>query len=268
MVELLKLPLHLCEVQGYVYDAWLKASLLARYLGFSDKAQNLAERAFKLKQKFSEQFWSEGNSTFYLALDADKKPCDVVSSNAGHCLYSGIATEEQAMKVAVNLFSGKMFTGWGIRTLASGEVRFNPMSYHNGSIWPHDNALIAYGLSKYGLKAEVNKITTALFDASLFIEGQRLPELFCGFKRREGEPPTDYPVACSPQTWSVASCFMIIQSFLGIEIDAFENVIRFHKPTLPDFIDSMVIKNLKFKSNNLDIQFNKIGNNVSIGISE
>jgi glycogen debranching enzyme len=259
-------PIALCEVQGYVYDAWLKASLLARYLGFTDKSLVLAERAFKLKQKFSASFWSEEKSTFYLALDAEKKPCDVMASNAGHCLYSGIATEEQASKVALSLFSGHMFTGWGIRTLASGEVRFNPMSYHNGSIWPHDNALIAYGLSKYGLKDEVIKITRAMFDASLFIEGQRLPELFCGFKRREGEPPTDYPVACSPQTWSVASCFMIIQAFLGIEIDVFENVIRFHKPVLPDFIDSMVISNLKFKNNNLDIQFIKTTNNVSIGI--
>jgi glycogen debranching enzyme len=259
-------PIALCEVQGYVYDAWEKASVLAMAMGFTEKAEDLLMRAIKLKEKFSKEFWSEEKSTFLLALDSEKKPCDVVSSNAGHCLFSGIASEEQAIKVALSLFSDKMFTGWGIRTLASGEVRYNPMSYHNGSIWPHDNALIASGLSKYGLKTEVNKIATALFDASLFIEGQRLPELYCGFKRRVGEPPTDYPVACSPQTWSVASCFMIIQALLGIEIDAFENVIRFHKPTLPDFIDSLVIKNLKFKKDNLDIQFIRTKENVSIGI--
>ncbi len=259
-------PIALCEVQGYVYDAWLKASLLSKKLGFEEKSRNFAEMAEKLKQKFSRQFWSEEKSMFYLALDAEKKPCDISSSNAGHCLYSGIATEEQAIKVALNLFSGKMFTGWGIRTLASGEVRYNPMSYHNGSIWPHDNALIAYGLSKYGLKVEVNKITKALFDASLFIEGQRLPELFCGFKRREGEPPTDYPVACSPQTWSVASCFMIIQAFLGIEIDAFENVIRFHRPVLPDYIDSLEIRNLEFRKNHIDLRFIRTADNVSIAI--
>jgi glycogen debranching enzyme len=259
-------PIALCEVQGYVYDAWLKASLLAKALGFNDRAQDLTERAAKLRKKFSSLFWSDEKSTFYLALDADKKPCDVIASNAGHCLYSGIATEEQALKVALNLFSDKMFTGWGIRTLASGEVRFNPMSYHNGSVWPHDNAIIAQGLAKYGLKAEVNKIVTALFDASLFIEGQRLPELFCGFKRRAGEPPTDYPVACSPQAWAVASCFTIIQAFLGIDIDAYENVIRFHKPTLPDFIDSLMIKNLKFKKNHLDIEFIKTKDHVSIAI--
>jgi glycogen debranching enzyme len=259
-------PIALCEVQGYVYDAWMKASLLAGMLGYVDKAATLIERAKALKKKFSEKFWSEEKSTFYLALDGEKKPCDVVSSNAGHCLFSGIATDEQAMKVALNLFSSRMFTGWGIRTLASGEARFNPMSYHNGSIWPHDNAMIAYGLSKYGLKAEVNKIAKSLFDASLFIEGQRLPELFCGFKRREGEPPTDYPVACSPQTWSVASCFMIIQAFLGIELDAYENVIRFHKPVLPDFIDSLEIRNLKFKNNHIDLRFIKTYDSVSISI--
>jgi glycogen debranching enzyme len=259
-------PIALCEVQGYVYDAWVKASLLAKTLGYPEKAKTLTERAETLKQRFSEKFWSEEKSTFYLALDGEKNPCDVLSSNAGHCLFSGIATHEQAMKVSLNLFSSKMFTGWGIRTLASGEMRFNPMSYHNGSIWPHDNAMIAYGLSKYGLKVEVNKIAKSLFDASLFIEGQRLPELFCGFKRREGEPPTDYPVACSPQTWSVASCFMIIQSFLGIELDAYENVIRFHKPVLPEFIDTLEIRNLKFKKNHIDIRFIKTYDSVSISI--
>ena len=244
----------------------IKASLLARVMGYNEMAHDLTDRAERLRKKFSEAFWSNGKSSFYLALDSAKKPCDVLSSNAGHCLWSGIATEEQALKVALNLFSDKMFTGWGIRTLASGEIRFNPMSYHNGSVWPHDNAIIAQGLAKYGLKAEVNKIVKALFDASLFIESQRLPELFCGFKRRTGEPPTDYPVACSPQTWSVASCFMIIQAFLGIEIDAFENVIRFHKPVLPDFIDSLVIRNLKFKKNHLDIEFIKTKDHVSIAI--
>lgn len=264
--NLAETPIALCEVQGYVYDAWIKASGLADALGKHDKAKELRTRASLLKQKFSDNFWSDSKSTFYLALDGNKKPCDVISSNAGHCLFSGIATEEQAIKVAVSLFSEKMFTGWGIRTLSSGEVRFNPMSYHNGSIWPHDNALIAWGLAKYGLKVEVNKITKALFDAGLFIEGQRLPELFCGFKRREGEPPTHYPVACSPQTWSVASCFMIIQSFLGMDIDVEQNVIRFHKPMLPDFMNSLTIRNLKFKKNHLDIQFNKAEENVSIAI--
>jgi len=259
-------PIALCEVQGYVYDAWQKASMLAKALGFEEKAQELTIQAKKLKQKFHENFWSDDKSTFYLALAEGKKPCNIVSSNAGHCLFSGIATEKQAKQISEVLLSKSMFTGWGIRTLASGEVKFNPMSYHNGSVWPHDNALIAYGLSKYGLKNEVNRIAAALFDASLFIEGQRLPELFCGFKRRKGEPPTAYPVACSPQAWSVASVFMIIQAFLGIEVDVVANVIRFHKPTLPDFMDTLIIKNLKFRKHQLNIQVIRTPENVSIGI--
>jgi glycogen debranching enzyme len=159
-----------------------------------------------------------------------------------------------------------MFTGWGVRTLSAEEVRFNPMSYHNGSVWPHDNALIAYGFSKYGLKHEVNKVTAGLFDASLFFEGQRLPELFCGFKRRPGVGPTDYPVACSPQAWSVASVFMLVQSFLGIEINEHEDVIRFHQPVLPDFIDKLEIRNLSFKNTRLDFEFIKTDQNVNIGL--
>lgn len=258
------LPIALCEVQGYVFSALKKASMLAHALGQFDKAGKLDNRAQDLKQKFARQFWSAKNSTFYLALAENKKPCDVVSSNAGHCLYSKIATPGQAKMVAQSLLSEEMFTGWGIRTLSSKELRFNPMSYHNGSVWPHDNALIASGFSKYGLKEEVGKIATALFDASLFSEGQRLPELFCGFKRKPGEAPTNYPVACSPQAWSVATVFMIIQALLGIDINENENRIRFHKPFLPEYINSLNIKNLRFKNLQLSFEFIRTGNGVSV----
>jgi glycogen debranching enzyme len=258
------LPIALCEVQGYVYDAWIKAAMLCKALGNQDKCSELSEKAEKLKQNFTESFWSEDDGTFHLALAGDKKPCKVLSSNAGHCLFSGIATQQQAEVLAKNLLSESMFTGWGIRTLSSDEARYNPMSYHNGSVWPHDTALIAYGFSRYGLKEEVNKITKGLFDASLFFEGQRLPELFCGFKRRQGEAPTNYPVACSPQAWSVAATFMIIQASLGMEINEHENVIRFYRPSLPDFIDSMTIRNLSFKNMKLRIEFIRTGDSVSI----
>ncbi len=260
------LPIALCEVQGYVFSAWKKASMLARALGLNEKADTLDNRAEELKQKFTKQFWSSKKSTFYLALAENKKPCDVVSSNAGHCLFSKIATPEQAKKVAQSLLSDEMFTGWGIRTLSSGELRFNPMSYHNGSVWPHDNALIASGFSKYGLKEEVGKITTALFDASLHSEGQRLPELFCGFKRKPGEAPVNYPVACSPQAWSVATVFMIIQALLGIDINESENRIRFHKPYLPEYLNSLNIKNLRFKNLQLSFEFIRTGNGVSVAM--
>lgn len=259
-------PIALCEVQGYVYDAWMKASVLAEAMGFQEKAWEWTAHALDLKLKFSEAYWSKEKSTYYLALTSDNKPCDVISSNAGHCLFSGIASQEEAQKIAKKLLSGTMYTGWGIRTLDSGEARYNPMSYHNGSIWPHDNALIAYGFSRYGLKDEVNTITAGIFDASLFIENQRLPELFCGFKRRPGEAPTAYPVACSPQAWSVASVFMLIQSFLGMEIRESDDLIRFFKPQLPTFIDTLVIRNLKFKDLLLNIQFIKTPDSVSIAL--
>jgi glycogen debranching enzyme len=259
-----ELPIALCEVQGYVFDAWLKASVLARALGKQDKARNLVTKAEKLQEKFRDKFWSKRKSTFYLAIAGDGNPCRVISSNAGHCLFSGIATQEQAKMVADTLMADDMFSGWGIRTLSAKETRYNPMSYHNGSIWPHDNAMIAYGFARYGLKEEIIRITTALFDASLFSEGQRLPELYCGFKRRKGEAYTSYPVACSPQAWSVATVFMLLQSLLGMEIVENENLVRFYRPTLPGYLDSISIKNLKFKNLQLNLELVRTGSNVSV----
>jgi glycogen debranching enzyme len=261
--KIAELPIALCEVQGYVYDAWINGSYLAAALGNQKKSEELLGRAERLKEKFSHMFWSEEKSAFYLAM-ANGKPCNVLSSNAGHCLFSGIATPAQAGKLAGSLLSDSMFTGWGIRTLACDEVRYNPMSYHNGSVWPHDTALIAWGFSRYGLKEEVKKIAAGLFDASLFMDGQRLPELFCGFNRRPGEPPTSYPVACSPQAWSVASLFIIIQALLGMEINEVDNIIRFYRPVLPVFIDRMIIRNLGFRGMRVGLEFIRTGESVSI----
>ncbi len=261
--EIAELPVALCEVQGYVYDAWKMASILANEMDMKEKAGYYLERAEKLQQKFREEFWSADKSTFYLALASGKKPCNVVASNAGHCLFSGIASEEQARNVAQTLLSKQMFTGWGIRTLSSEEIRYNPASYHNGSVWPHDNALIAYGFSRYGLKEEVKKLARGLFDTSFYSEG-RLPELFCGFRRKPEEAPVNYPVACSPQAWSVATVFMLIQALLGLEINEHEDIIRFFRPVLPDFIDKMIIKKLKFKDYKLNLEFIRTGESVSI----
>jgi glycogen debranching enzyme len=258
-----ELPIALCEVQGYVYDAWINAALMSQALGDEKRAKELKSRAETLQQKFSEKFWWEEKSVFYLAI-ANGKPCRVVSSNAGHCLFSGIATQEQADKMAHTLLAENMFTGWGIRTLGAAESRYNPMSYHNGSVWPHDSAMVAYGLAKYGLKEEVIKLGTALFDASLFMEGQRLPELFCGFKRRQGEAPTSYPVACSPQAWSVGAVFIILQAFLGMDVNEYENVIRFYRPTLPPYMNSLTLRNLRFGDIKLGIDFIRTGDSVSI----
>lgn len=260
-------PIALCEVQGYVYAAKKHASSLAAVLNEHDLAAKLNEEAEAFKIRFNERFWDDTLNCYVLALDGEKKPCRVVSSNAGHCLFTRIATEERARKLADIMLSPAMFTGWGIRTLSTEEKRYNPMSYHNGSVWPHDNALIAYGLSLYGFQDHALKIMQGMFDAGLFIELQRLPELFCGFERRRGEGPTDYPVACSPQAWSVAAVFMMLQACFRINVNAVTKTIHFDKPVLPPYLDHVYISNLptgeKFCNLNLarmqfDVSFNLI----------
>lgn len=238
-------PIALCEVQAYAYDAKIQAAKLARMLDMNDKADQWAKEASDLKEKFNEYFWSEKKQTYYIALDGEKTPCDVITSNAGHCLFSGIATKERAQILARSLVNENMFSGWGVRTLASSENNYNPMSYHNGSVWPHDNAMIAYGLSRYGLQAEVRKILTGIFDLSLFVEDKRLPELFCGFNKRKGQGPTAYPVACAPQAWAVGTVFLLIQSILGLQIDAKKRLIRLYNPHLPAYLNEVTIRNLR-----------------------
>lgn len=244
----------LAEVQGYVYDAWIKASEMAEELGIKEKVDHLRTKAEDLAERFANKFWDEEKQTFVIALDGKKRPCRVVSSNAGHCLFSGIAYKDHAEKLSRTLLNDKMFSGWGIRTLATDEARYNPMSYHNGSIWPHDNAMIAYGLALYGHREEVNKILKGMFDVSLYVEHQRLPELFCGFKKRRNEGPTAYPVACSPQAWAIGSVYMLLQAVLGLRIVARDNAIYFFKPTLPDFLQELTISNLRVNGSNVVLQ--------------
>ncbi|MCU7551878.1 amylo-alpha-1,6-glucosidase [Chitinophagaceae bacterium LB-8] len=238
-------PIALCEVQGYVYAAKKHASNLAKALNEEVLSNDLLQQAEELKRKFNEAFWDSDLDCYVLALDGHKKPCRVVSSNAGHCLFTGIADEDKACSMAKVLVGEHMFSGWGIRTLSKDAVRYNPMSYHNGSIWPHDNSLTAFGFAKYGLQKETLKVLNALFDASLYIELQRLPELYCGFERRPNEGPTAYPVACSPQAWAVGAVFILLQACLHIEINALEKKIIFHKLDLPDFLEKITISNLR-----------------------
>jgi glycogen debranching enzyme len=243
--ELASYPIALCEVQGYVYDAKLQAAYIAERMDEHTLAEKLRTEAATLKERFNEVFWDEKLGTYVLALDGQKRPCRVLSSNAGHTLFSGIATEEYARSTVQRLMSDEMFNGWGIRTLSSKEVRYNPMSYHNGSVWPHDTALIAYGFARYGFTQEALRLMQGLFDASLFIELQRLPELFCGFPFRRGEAPTSYPVACSPQAWSVAAVFLVLQACLQISIDAFQKRLTFCRPQLPSYLNHIRISNLR-----------------------
>jgi len=255
--ELASFPIALCEVQGYVYDAKNQAAFMAEKLGDVTTAEKLRKEAEQLKQHFNDVYWDEKLGTYVLALDGQKRGCRVLSSNAGHTLFSGIATEERAIKTARTLMDGEMFSGWGLRTLSSKAARYNPMSYHNGSVWPHDTALIAYGFARYGLMTEAMSLMQGLFEASLFVELQRLPELFCGFPLRPGEAPTSYPVACSPQAWSVATVFLLLQACLQIEIDGYEKKLTFRNPLLPHYINQIRISNLKLAGGELSVEILK-----------
>lgn len=261
-----KPPIALCEVQGYVYEAKKKAAALALILGKKEIATRLLSEAEALKIKFQKEFWCDELGIYAIALDGDKKQCQIKSSNAGQTLFSGIASQDHAYLIAKNLNSSSFFSGWGIRTLAAGEPRYNPMSYHNGSIWPHDNALIAYGFSRYHLKDETLKVLTALFDASTFMDLQRLPELFCGFARRQGEGPTLYPVACDPQAWAAASVYLLLESCLGLVIKASENKIYFHYPVMPVFLEEIRITHLSIGRATLDLAIRRNEGDVSIHV--
>jgi glycogen debranching enzyme len=246
-------PIALCEVQGYVYAAKLAASELALLLGDGAAAQELKNQAENLRRRFDETFWCEDISTYALALDGSKRPCRVRTSNAGHCLFAGIATEEHARRVATTLTDETSFSGWGIRTVASSEARYNPMSYHNGSIWPHDNSLIAAGFARYDLKESAAMVLAGMMDASIFFDLHRLPELFCGFPRRPGEAPTLYPVACAPQAWASGAVFLVLQACLGLELFAPERRLVFSKPLLPQFLPQISIRDLKVGDASVDL---------------
>ena len=246
-------PIALCEVQGYVYAAKLAASELAALLGDDSAARQLKKQAESLCHRFEETFWCEELSTYALALDGSKRPCRVRTSNAGHCLFAGIATEEHARRVATTLTDERSFSGWGIRTVARWEARHNPMSYHNGSVWPHDNSLVAAGFARYELKGSAAMVLTGLMDASIFFDLHRLPELFCGFPRRPGESPTLYPVACAPQAWASGAVFLLLQAVLGLEIFAPERRLVFSKPFLPPFLPQVSIRGLKLGDSDVDL---------------
>jgi glycogen debranching enzyme len=259
-------PIALAEVQGYVYAAKTRAASLARVLGHVALAGRLEEESERLRAAFDRHFFCEDLGTYAIALDRDKRPCRVRASNAGHCLYTGIALPERAGEVARTLLDPASYSGWGVRTIAAGEARYNPMSYHNGSIWPHDNALLAEGLSRYGLKDAAQTVATGLFDASNFVELHRMPELFCGFMRRRGEGPTLYPVACSPQAWAAGTSFLLIQSLLGMHIDAPAARITFRYPVLPTWLRWLELEGLTVAGRTVDLRAERHANDVSVQV--
>ena len=259
-------PIALCEVQGYAYAAKLAAARLVDALGDEVRGDRLRHEAEQLRAGFEATFWCEDLSTYALALDGKKKQCRVRSSNAGHCLFAGIANVERARRVAELLMSQQMWSGWGIRTLSSVETRYNPMSYHNGSVWPHDNGLIAAGFSRYGFDDLLTGPLAALFEASVMMDGQRLPELFCGFRRRVGEGPTLYPVACSPQAWASGVVFQLMQSCLRLSLDADRHRLSVERAILPPYLTYLKVIDLELPFGRIDLLFEQHPLDVSVTV--
>jgi glycogen debranching enzyme len=257
-------PIALCEVQAYTYAAKHALAEIARALKKPDWANRLETSAKALRDRFGQAFWDPDLGMFVLALDREKRPCRVRSSNAGQCLFSGIASEEQTEKVLRELRRPAFFSGWGVRTIAEGESRYNPMSYHNGSIWPHDNALIAWGLTRHRNKELALEILNGLFEAATFVDLSRLPELFCGFERRRGKAPTEYPVACSPQAWAAGSVFMLMQACLGLTVRAAESRIYFYYPALPPPLERISLRNVPVGAARIDLDIVRQDHTVAI----
>src|SRR5579862_1834798 len=257
-------PIALAEVQGYVYAAKRMAARCARRLKRDAAAQRLDAEASRLAERFEAAFWCPDIETYALALDGAKEPCRVRTSNAGQVLFTGIATADRAQRIAKELLQPRFFSGWGIRTVAKDEARFNPMSYHNGSIWPHDNALIALGLARYEQKRAIDSLFGGLFSAATYMDQRRLPELFCGFQLQRGHGPTLYPVACSPQAWASATPFTLLEASLGLEFDPFKGEIRLRNPRLPEFLDEVTLRDLRLSSSSVDLRVRRHGETVSL----
>lgn len=248
-------PIALVEVQGYVYDAkWRMADLLRRF-GDAEAAERLAAEAEALRQRVLEHFWMEEAGTFALALDGDKRPVRSLSSNAGHLLWSRVPGPEEGLRLAESLMERDMFSGWGIRTLSSRHAAYNPMSYHNGSIWPHDNALIVQGFARYGMSARALPVLQAMHDAAAHMEFNRLPELYCGMQRASGNRPVLYPVSCSPQAWASGSLLLMLQAVLGLSPEAPARLLHVQNPVLPGFLRDLTVTGLPVGRSRVSLRF-------------
>jgi glycogen debranching enzyme len=260
-------PIALCEVQGYAYAAHRALAGLAGVVGDGERRARHAHAASVLRDRVDDAFWDAGLGTYALALDGEKRRCRVRSSNAGHCLFSGVARPERAHAVAAALMDPRSFCGFGVRTVPAGEARYNPMSYHNGSVWPHDNAMIAWGLSRYRLHEPVLAIFEGMFEAALGMDLRRLPELFCGFARHRGEGPTSYPVACAPQAWAAGAVFLLLQAALGLRVDAPARRVKLTHPHLPPFLDVVRVRGLEVRGGSVDLQIVRHATDVGVTVT-
>ncbi|MEW8979185.1 MAG: amylo-alpha-1,6-glucosidase [Symbiobacterium sp.] len=250
-------PVAVSEVQGYVYDAKRRLAPILHALGEKELALRLAQEAADLKVRFNEAFWMPDRQYYAIALDGEKRQVRTVSSDIGHCLWSGIVAEERAAAVAQRLVAPDMFSGWGIRTLSAEEPTYSPMSYHNGSVWPHDNSLCVLGLKRYGFYRDANQVIGGLVDAASHFEHFRLPELFCGFPRDVGVP-VEYPVACSPQAWAAATPIALVQAMLGLEPDAAGGTLRIN-PTLPEWLGRVTVRGLRVGGARVNLEVTPAG---------
>jgi glycogen debranching enzyme len=251
-------PKALCELQGYVYDAWQRMAEIYDALGQADRAAGLRDKAATLFRRFNETFWDEAGGFYAYTLDGAKRPVFSVASNPGHCLWSGIVPPERAARVVQRLLAPDMWTGWGIRTLSSGNKAFNPFSYQNGSVWPHDNGLIALGFKRYGFAAEAAQVARGIFNAGSFFTLNQLPELYAGIGRDEGNFPVQYLGANVPQAWAAGSVFSMIQALLGIQPDAPRNRLVVD-PVLPDWLPDLTLRDLRLGEQKLDMRFRRVG---------
>jgi glycogen debranching enzyme len=247
----------LAEVQGYVYDAWRRMAPLARMRGEVELATRLEQQAATLQERFEAAFWVEDQRYYAMALGGDKRPADAIGSNAGQCLWSGIVSPERARHVAERLMSPEMFSGWGIRTYASGQHGYNPIGYHTGTVWPHDTALIAAGLKRYGLDSASNTLVGRILDAAQRFGDYRLPELFCGFDRDEATAPVPYPVACSPQAWAAGAPFLFLTTMLGMHAHADRGELELIHPNLPDWLTKVTLNDLRIGGASVDLLFHR-----------
>jgi glycogen debranching enzyme len=269
-------PIALCEVQGYAWDA-LKCGAeladrlelavdLAERFEFENKAHYWRTVADRLQEDFEAAFWLDDLDIYAIALDGTGKPCAVRSSNPGHLLYNGIVKPERAERLVRQLTGEDAFNGWGLRTIFAGEARYNPMSYHNGSVWPHDTALAAAGMVRYGFVDEALKFVEGMFNASVFLDQHRLPELFCGFNRMQGQGPILYPVACAPQAWASGAIFMLIEAMLGISFESARPRLRLHHPRLPSYLDWLRIRDLRYGTATIDLTVRRHGNDIAVSV--
>lgn len=253
-------PIALVEVQGYVYMAKKSIADLYERIGEDDLASRLRKEAADLRTRFNRDFWLEEEGCLALALEAEGRPCRVMSSNAGQALWTGIVDEDKAGRVVNRLMRPDLFSGWGIRTLSSKERRYNPMGYHLGTVWPHDNSLIASGFRRYGYDTAACRLFVGLMEAAMEFEDYRLPELFTGYAREEFAVPVRYPVACHPQAWAAGTVPFLVETFLGLEPDGFANKLRIVNPELPDFVQTAEYHHLRVGTGSVDLRFRRMDN--------